>query len=101
MDLQGVNVEQYMPDLHEEDKQGHVALGAAVAAGTALGLYLVWPDAPRWARIVIPTVAAIGVGIAKEGQDSLDPIHHTVDAKDAIATGAGGAVVAVGLSFSF
>jgi predicted aconitase len=101
MDIHGFPVEQYVPDLTEEDKQGHVALGAAVAAGSALGLYLVWPEAPRWARIVIPTVAASVVGVVKEAEDSYDPLHHTVDAKDAVATGFGGFVTAVGISFTF
>lgn len=66
----------------QPDKAAHFAAGAGAAVIAAQ----VWPDEP-----LAPCLAAFGLGIAKEAWDATG--RGNVEALDALATGAGCALV--------
>jgi hypothetical protein len=73
----------------EEDKSGHLMLGLLIGAVTTgfVGL-LVSP----LVGALVGAIVSVAAGAGKEYLDSLDPLNHTVDKYDAIATIAGGFV---------
>ncbi len=91
-----------LPDLREDDKQGHAVAGVAVGALADIGAKSVSPRSTWWSRALIGVAAAAVVGVAKEAIDAHLPTHDA-DPKDALATVAGGAagVLAVELVWRF
>ncbi len=88
-------------DYSQSDKQGHFWLGAAVSGVSMLALDHWKPTAPWYTRALVGIGSATIVGIGKEYADSRDPLHHTTDRNDAVATITGGSIVALSLSWSF
>lgn len=88
-------------DYSQSDKQGHFWLGAAVSAVAMIALDRWRPEAPWYERAAVGLGSAALVGAAKEWADGRDPLHHTQDRRDWIATTTGGAVVAFSLCWRF
>lgn len=98
--------QSWVPDLQEQDKRGHVALGIVAAALTDGALSAAKPILPEWTqrpwvRRLAPTVGACVVGVAKEVSDTQDQERHTVDPGDAVATGIGGAGYSLAFCWRF
>jgi hypothetical protein len=91
-----------IPDLREEDKQGHVLLGITVGILADASAKSISPRSTWWSRALIGVATAAVVGTAKELVDARLP-HHDADPKDALATVAGGAagVLAIELVWRF
>ncbi|MBA3622972.1 MAG: hypothetical protein H0W48_00580 [Methylibium sp.] len=96
----GCGVRQESHEYRRSDRVAH--LGVGFIAGTALdaGLRQVAPGLGRTARTVICVAAVAALGVGKEVYDSRHPDRHTADARDAIATTAGG-VLAAGFRWEF
>lgn len=85
-------------DYAAEDKQAHALAGFAVGALSAALVERIAPDAHPVARVVIATIPAIALGIAKEAYDANHRDRHDADARDALATAAGGVLGAVSVT---
>ncbi len=80
---------------------GHFWLGAGTAGVSMLALERWDPEARWYTKLLVGVGSAALVGAAKEWSDGKDPIHHTVDQDDFVATTIGGATVALTLSWKF
>jgi hypothetical protein len=87
--VSGVLAKQMYPG--EKDKITHAVAGSLIAASASLISYYGLKLTKNQAAIV-GFVAAVAAGLLKEYvYDARDPLHHTVDGRDAFATGMGGA----------
>ncbi len=83
------------------DKREHAACGFAIGAFGYLMADEIKPEWPDWKKVAAGTALAALAGIAKEAADHEDPKHHSCEARDAIATTAGGVIGAVSVSLVF
>jgi len=88
-------------DYCQRDKVLHFAGGAAIGATTYALVQIVAPDLEGWKKHAVAIGVSALVGLAKEACDYFDPENHTCDARDAIATAAGGALGSVSVSLVF
>lgn len=84
-----------LPDLREQDKQGHAAVGFAVGFIAGAATKSLSPRSTWWTRLAIGVAAAAAAGVAKE---VVDARTHAADPKDALATIAGGTAGALAIS---
>jgi hypothetical protein len=90
----GVNYDQ-------DDKRSHFVLGVATS-GLALATWdLVRPEAAWYEKLAVGIGSAAIVGAAKEWADGNDPLHHTQDRYDFIATTTGGAAFTLCFCWTF
>lgn len=87
-----------VPDLREQDKQGHAEAGFVVGALASAGTKALSPRSTWWTRLVIGVAASAAAGVAKE---AIDARTHDADPKDAVATVAGGTVGALTISLAW
>lgn len=92
-------MELNLPDFERQDHRDHAVYGLALA-GVAHVLHERFnPDAELPARIIIPIAVAFLAGAAKEVIDNQGGGHCELG--DALATGAGGLVLAINVGFTF
>ena len=85
-------------DYSAPDKQQHAAVGFVIGAASAALVDRLWPDMHPAAKVVVATIPAALVGVAKEISDAQHQDRHSVDARDAIATAGGGALGAISVT---
>lgn len=78
------------PDFHDEDKQAHAWMGAAVGAFATATAERVKPQWRWWEKALVGVATSAVVGVVKEVADSRSR-DHDCDPKDAEATVVGGA----------
>ncbi len=78
--------DQYLAD----DKAKHAAVGAILGVCGALLVERLIPDAPKPVKFLVAILPAVAAGALKEAYDHRHPESHTCDARDFIATTAGG-----------
>ena len=93
----GSEVDEFMA----KDKALHFAGGAAIGATTYALVQTVAPDLRGWKKHAVAIGVSAIVALAKEYSDAQDPEHHSCDARDAVATVAGGVLGSVSVSLVF
>lgn len=78
-----------------EDKAQHAAVGAILGVTGRFLVEELIPDAPRPVKFVVALLPAIAAGALKEAYDYRNQDEHTPDARDFVATAAGGALGAL------
>ncbi len=86
------------PALHRDDRRAHALGGLAIGALSVATLETIpaTRDLAPWKKVALATLTATAVGVAKELTDG-----RGAEYGDAVATGLGGAVGAVGITFVF
>ncbi len=85
----------------DSDKVMHYAAGAAIGATAYAIVETIAPNIRGWKKHALAIGASALVGVVKEYADSRDRDHHTCDARDAVATVAGGVVGSISCSLVF
>ena len=84
------------------DKEKHFLVGYGIA-NISNGIFQLLLPKDMKHRVLVSTLLGFGVsvlaGAAKEYSDSRDPLHHTADVNDFLATAAGGAIGTLTLKF--
>lgn len=90
-----------LDEFTREDRVTHFAGGAAIGATTYALVQTVAPDLRGWKKHAVAIGVSTIVALAKEYSDAQDPENHCCDARDAVATVAGGVLGSVSVSLVF
>ncbi len=83
------------------DKQMHAAGGFAISAVSYALVETFAPETRGWKKHALAIGASVLVGAAKEAYDYQHPDQHTCDARDFVATAAGGVLGSISASFVY
>ncbi len=88
-------------DWTARDKQMHAAGGFASSAVSYALVETFAPETRGWKKHALAIGASVLVGAAKEAYDYQHPDQHTCDARDFVATAAGGVLGSISASFVY